>query len=376
MESIGRLAGGVAHDFNNMLQAIIGYTSMAVKDLPDGDGRRDDLKHALAAANKAVGLTRQLLAFGRRQVLDMRDQNLNDVVSGVLKMLLRLIGEDIDLIFTPGADPLDARLDAGQIGQVLMNLCVNARDAMPQGGSIRIETARVAPDEPVVRRHRRAWPAPYASLTVSDTGCGIPQDVVDRIFDPFFTTKEVGRGTGLGLAVVHGIVEQHGGWIEVESQAGRGTTFRILLPLSESASQAETERGHLAPVPGGGETVLVAEDDENLRRLVERFLTGAGYRVLLAADGLEAVGRFEEHRERIALLLLDVVMPRVSGIEAARRIRALAPDVPMLFASGYSDETLLERGWAGRPAELIRKPFDPDDLLRRVRSLLDRAREE
>ncbi len=372
MEAVGQLAGGVAHDFNNLLQAILGYGDLALDEAGPGNPIRASIEEMLKAGHRAKTLVSQLLAFSRRQVLEMKDVNLNDVIADLMKMIRRVIGEHITLDIRAGHGLGIVRADPGQIEQILMNLCVNARDAMPGGGTITIETDNVKVDEVFCETHSWAEAGSYALLRVSDTGCGIDNDTLTQVFEPFFTTKEPGQGTGLGLSTVYGLVKQHEGLIHVQSEIGNGTAFSIYLPLIDpSAISAATKPK--GPVAGGTETILLAEDDAIVQRLSQVFLERAGYTVLIANDGEEALRVFEEHANTIDLALLDVMMPKLGGHAVFEHIKEKNPQVRVLFASGYSMNAIhtgfvLDKGLA-----LIQKPCLRDDLLRKVREVLDEA---
>jgi two-component system cell cycle sensor histidine kinase/response regulator CckA len=326
-------------------------------------------------------LTRQLLAFSRRQHLERRTINLNDTISEIMKFLRRIIGEDVEVrvIANSGLSTISA--DPAQIEQVIMNLAVNARDAMPQGGQLTIETSNVTLDESYQRQYPYVNPGKYAQITLSDTGDGIDVETQKHIFEPFFTTKEVGKGTGLGLSMVYGIIKQHDGHINVYSEAGHGTTFKIFLPIVESAVEKE-ELALQLPLLGGTETILVAEDEEALRGLARDILEGLGYKVLLAKNGEEAVEMYEQKREQIDLLLLDVVMPRMGGIEAYERIREPSGDVPLIFMTGYSAATVQSRFVKQNKlmeklgAVVLQKPYNVEGLGRKVREVLDQVRQK
>ena len=369
MESIGALAGGIAHEFNNLLQAIRGYTQYAMADLDPAEQRRQDLEQVLAAAERATALTRQLLGFSRRQPLDRIVIDPNQAVRDLVKMLRPILGECIELEVRLADDSGAVFADAGQVQQVLLNLCVNARDAMPTGGRLLLRTSAVA----IVNRSGAPAdlkPGQYAVVEVRDTGCGMTPEVQRRIFEPFFTTKEVGKGTGLGLAMAFGIVQQHGGSLNVQSAPGEGTTFSIHLPMVDAAQETRGDTG-TTMTRGGTETVLIAEDEAVVRALAVRALHGAGYRTLTAADGEEAVGLFQKHAESIDLVLLDVVMPKLNGRAAYQRMVDLRPSVPAIFCSGY-DPTTGEVGLlADEGQRLLQKPFDPKTLLNAVRDVLD-----
>jgi two-component system cell cycle sensor histidine kinase/response regulator CckA len=359
MEAVGRLAGGIAHDFNNLLTAIMGYSELALDGLAAEAGQvREDIRSVRDAAERAQGLTQQLLAFSRRQVLQPRVVEPEAVVAGIEAMLRRLIGEDVELV-TERAGGGCALVDPGQLEQVLLNLVVNARDAMPRGGRVSIRTRRVDVDE-----------RPHVAIEVADTGVGMSDDVRAQVFDPFFTTKDPGKGTGLGLATVYGIVEQSGGHIEVESEPGRGSTFTLLLPAVEDSPAPEP--AELGAPPPGRETVLLVEDEESVRALARRVLAAQGYRVLEARDPLEALRICREHGGPIDLLLSDVVMPELGGRELADRVLEQRPGLPLLFMSGYAD-AVQAAGGLGEGSWFIAKPFRPDELAHKVREVLDAA---
>ena len=374
MEAIGQLAGGVAHDFNNLLQAINGYVELGRERVQDDDTLQEYLGEVAKAGMRATALVRQLLAFSRRESLKLEHLDINELVAGLIKMLRRLIGEHIDLGFHPGAELHTVCADAGQIEQILLNLCVNARDAMPTGGRILIETRNVYLDADYVASHPEAHEGTYVVLSVTDTGCGIPPEVRDRIFEPFFSTKGVGEGTGLGLATVYAIAQRHEGFVNLYSELDRGTTFRIYLPVSgeDTSALAEAAGEQTRDCQGSGETVLVAEDDRQVRELVTRMLSQAGYNVLAAKDGLDACAVFEANMDDIEVALLDVVMPKRNGHEVFQVIRAKRPDLPVLFASGYSFD-ILNAGFL--PADehiLVDKPFVRPNLLHALHRALAR----
>ncbi len=370
MEAIGMLAGGIAHDFNNILQAIFGYTDLAIARLSEGDPVFKDLMEIDISARKAANLTQQLLAFGRRQILIPRDINLNDLIGNLLRMLKRVISEDIKLEFIREHRLGTVHADPSQMDQVIMNLCVNARDAMPNGGNLMIETQNVLITEDYCSTHPWALQGRYVLVTITDSGCGMNEETRNRIFEPFFTTKTVGKGSGLGLSTVYGIVNQHDGIINVYSEEGKGTAFKIYLPLVDRpAEQISAELKE--PVSGGTETILVAEDDKMLRNIAKRILEKAGYTVLLAKDGLEAVKILEQHDHKISLALIDIVMPGMNGREVYNRIMEISPLTRTLFTSGYSSNTVHTRFVLDEGMHLISKPCAPDTLLRKVRAVLD-----
>jgi two-component system, cell cycle sensor histidine kinase and response regulator CckA len=370
LEAVGRLAGGVAHDFNNIVGVILGYGEAVQRKLPAEDPLRGKVQQILRAAGRAADLTRQLLAFSRKQVLQPRALDLNEALSGMEKMLRRLIGEDVELTLRPEPGLGPVRADPGQVEQVLMNLAVNARDAMPQGGNLTIETSNLTLDCPLNLGRWVLPPGRYAVLAVTDDGEGISPDVEAHIFEPFFTTKEAGKGTGLGLSTVYGIVKQSEGFISVHSEIGVGTTFTIYLPRIDEQPGEEAEEDRTA-VPGGTETILVVEDEAALRDLLRDVLEDNGYTVLAASDGTEALRTAERHVGAIHLLLTDVVMPGMTGPHLARQFSASRPDAKIVYVSGYSEEAVASRGRLGPGDLLLHKPFAPDALLRSVRDVLD-----
>ena len=376
MESVGRLAGGVAHDFNNILTAITGYAGFALEGLPEGDRRREDLKEVLIAAERAARLTRQLLAFSRKQILDPKVLDINSSVGGIVSMLKRLIGEDIRLETRLAARPCLAKLDSGQVEQVILNLAVNARDAMPKGGTLTFETGVVVPAGDFSSKHPDMPAGPLVFLSVRDTGCGMSEEVKSHLFEPFFTTKEKGKGTGLGLSMVYGIVKQSGGEIEVESAPGEGTAFRIYFPQIDASGGEEDGDEAQAAVPAGDETVLLVEDEETIRRLVERALSAGGYSVLAAADGREALEALERHGKPVDLLITDVVMPGISGRELARAVASKGMARRTLFVSGFTDNAIVRDGVLEPGLAFLFKPFAPEALLRKMREVLDGPAEQ
>ncbi len=371
MEAIGQLAGGVAHDFNNILTAITGYTELMLLDSEATDPRREALEEIRKAAERATGLTSQLLAFSRQQVLELRVLDLNDVVAGMDKMLRRILGEDVELAASLAAGLGYVRADAGQLEQVLLNLAVNARDAMPTGGRLTIETANVELDDAYARDHVTVVPGRYVMLAVSDTGAGMDAETKAKIFDPFFTTKGVGKGTGLGLALVYGIVKQSGGHLWVYSEPGQGATFKVYLPRVDTPVDAAAPGPARRRPRRGSETILVVEDDESIRRLVRTVLQGHGYTVLEAAGPAEAVALVERHSGDIALLVTDVVMPGMSSREMAARIEVARPGLRVLYMSGYTDDAVVKHGVLGGQMAFLQKPFTPASLLHKVREVLD-----
>ncbi len=373
MEAIGRLAGGIAHDFNNLLSVILCSTGFALEASKDGDGIKDELREVEKAAERAAALTRQLLAFSRKQVLQPVELNLNRIVAGVEKMLRRILGEDIDYFQVLAPDLGVVLADPGQVEQVMMNLVVNARDAMPAGGKLTIETSNVELDAGYAAGHASVEPGSYIRLAVSDTGCGMDDKTKARIFEPFFTTKGLGKGTGLGLSTVYGIVKQSGGNIWVYSEPGHGTTFRIYLPrvARATATVAAVPPAGAAVARTGSETVLVVEDDEAIRNITSRILGVAGYAVLTAGAADEALRMGESHQGAIHLLLTDVVMPQMGGRVLAERMSALRPGIRVLYMSGYTDDAIAHHGTLAPGSHFIAKPFGATDLTRKVRQVLD-----
>ncbi|HET8654184.1 MAG TPA: ATP-binding protein [Longimicrobiaceae bacterium] len=366
MEAIGRLAGGVAHDFNNLLTVISGQAQLLRDEPGDADEALTSLEEILQAADRASGLTRQLLAFSRRQVLEPRVLELNAVVSGVERMLRRLIGEDVQLSVSLAPEAGRVEADPGQLEQVLMNLSVNARDAMPGGGTLTLTTAAAVVGDGA----DGLAPGRYAVLHVRDTGGGMTPETISHIFEPFFTTKEQGKGTGLGLSTVYGIVKQSGGAVRVDSELGRGTTFEVFLPQCDAPLPGVDARDWVGGPQSGTETVLLAEDDQAVRTLARQILTRRGYRVIEASDGWEAIRLCDAHPGRVDLLLTDVVMPGLGGRELAERLRRRRPELAVLYMSGYPDEELARHGLHERGVALLQKPFGPTALADRVREML------
>ena len=370
MEAVGRLAGGVAHDFNNLLTAILGYADLMEERVSGDEDLSANLREIRTAGQRAAALTRQLLAFSRKQILQPRTLDLNTVVTSIEKMLRRLIGEDIEIVTRLAPSVGSVRADPGQIEQVLVNLAVNSRDAMPRGGTLAIETSDVTLDAGFAAARPGAAPGPHAVLTVRDTGVGMTDDVKAHAFEPFFTTKTKGEGTGLGLATVYGIVKQSGGYVSVESEPGRGTTFRIYLPRVEEPAEPPGEEPASQP-PRGHETILLVEDEEAVRRLSRSVLVARGYTVLEAVSGEEALEAARAHPGRIHLLLTDLVMPKVGGRELATRLAATRPETKALFVSGYTDEAIAQHGALEPGIAFLQKPFTPLALARKVREVLD-----
>src|SRR3989449_2775141 len=371
MEAVGLLAGGVAHDFNNVLTAIGGYAELVREDLPGEDARRHDVEEILRATERAATLTRQLLAFSRRQVLAPRVLDLNGVVAGVDNMLRRLIGADVELRTALGPVLGAVRADPGQLDQVIMNLVVNARDAMPRGGKLTIETANAELDESYALEHPSVVAGPYVMLAVSDSGVGMDAATQARIFEPFFTTKEKGKGTGLGLATVYGIVKQSGGNIWLYSEPGRGTTFKIYLPPVGQPPELPPPTPAAPAKPPGTETVLLVEDDEAVRTRARKMLASHGYTVLAAPSGADARELAASHAGPIHLLVTDVVLPGMSGRELAARFQSVRPALKVLYTSGYTDEAVVHHGVLDPGIAFLQKPFTSGALARKVRETLD-----
>ena len=370
MEAVGRLAGGVAHDFNNLLTIINGYSEILIEELVTDAKAIDYLKEIRNAGGRAASLTRQLLAFSRRQVLTPQVLDLNAVVSNLEKMLRRLIGEDIKLhtFLNPSLGRVKA--DPGQIEQVIMNLAVNARDAMPKGGNLAIETSNVELDEEYARNHPTVKPGPHVVLVVSDTGVGMTPETQARIFEPFFTTKEQGKGTGLGLATVYGIVKQSGGSVWVYSELGKGTTFKIHFPVASDSSAVKEPPKLETDLASGTETVLVVEDEDGVRSLVRLALVSGGYKVLETPDPESALAICASYDGPIHLLLTDVVMPQMSGPEVASKVAARRPGIRVLYMSGYTDDAVVHHGVLSQEMPFIQKPFSPAALRKKIREVL------
>jgi two-component system cell cycle sensor histidine kinase/response regulator CckA len=370
MEGVGQLAGGIAHDFNNLLTVIGGRSQLALATLPPADPLRRDLELIKKTADRAAALTRQLLVFSRKQSLEPRVVDPNDVVSQAANLLRQVIGEDIELVFVPAGDLGRVRVDPGQLEQVIVNLAVNARDAMPDGGRLTIETSNVALDADYAGRHVGLTPGPYVMVAVSDNGVGMDAATRARIFEPFFTTKGPGKGTGLGLATVYGIVKQSDGHIRVYSEPGVGTVFKIYLVRTDAPPEAEPSRD--TTLPRGTETILLVEDDEEVRGLAQEVLETLGYTVLAVTSAADAVLVAERHVGLIDLLLTDVVMPRTGGGELAKAVTAARPETRILFMSGYTDDAIVRHGVLEEGVQLLEKPFTPEALAVKVRTVLNR----
>ena len=372
MEAVGRLAGGIAHDFNNVLTIVRAQTEFLLADMPADDMRRADVLEIQSAADRAAGFIRQLLAFSRRQLLQPEVLELNAVITGMESMVRRLVGEDVVLLTKLHPELPRVWADPGQLQQVILNLAVNARDAMPRGGSLLIETGVVELDEHYPRQHPSARPGRHVVLVVTDTGGGMDPATRSRIFEPFFTTKEPGKGTGLGLSTVYGIVKQSGGHIWVYSEVGRGTTFKLYFPLHQGPMQASESTVRALPPSGAGATILLVEDEASVRSTVRRLLERHEYRVLEATNGQDALALIIARHGEVDLILSDMVMPGMGGAELATRVRAFAPTLPVLLMTGYTEEALARNGDRPLDQEIIEKPFTLHIVLEKVRTALAR----
>jgi len=371
MEAVGRLAGGVAHDFNNLLTVITGYSDLMLAGRDLTEPQRAALEEIHRSAQRGGQLTHQLLAFSRRQPLEPRIVRVNDLILQMEKMLHRLIGEDVELITIPAASRDSVEADAGRLEQVIMNLVVNARDAMPDGGKLTIETGTVQLSESYSARQLGIQPGQHVTISISDTGVGMDEETQSHLFEPFFTTKGPGRGTGLGLATAYGIIRQSGGAIGIVSQLGKGATARIYLPVAEAKAEAVAEKTTSVEQLTGAETILLVEDEARVRKLIVDILSACGYRVLEATRGNEAVRLAATHKGPIHLAVVDVVMPEMSGPDVVRQIQPGHPDMRVLYISGYTDEAIVHHGILESGAAFLQKPFLPGVLARRVREVLD-----
>jgi len=371
MEAVGRLAGGVAHDFNNLLTVITGYSDLSIRHLENGNPIRRNVEEIRKAGERAAALTRQLLAFSRKQVLQPKVLDMNSIIADMKIMMHRLIGEDFDLLTALEPSLGRVKADPNQVEQIILNLAVNARDAMPGGGKITIETANAELDSTDVKRHMDVQPGLYVMLAVRDNGCGISQEVQQRIFEPFFTTKEQGKGTGLGLSTVYGIVKQSDGHIWVDSEVGRGTTFKIYLPCVEEALTNSESKAKSGELLYGKETILLVEDDELVRQMASDILKTVGYTILEAQHGGEALSICKQHQEPLDLILTDVVMPQMSGRELAEQVTLIRPEARVLYMSGYTDDAIVHHGVLDEGTPFLEKPFTPEALARKVREVLD-----
>jgi CheY-like chemotaxis protein len=371
MEAVGRLAGGIAHDFNNELTVILGYTELAREILGESHPLHENLVEIHSASTRSTALIRQLLAFSRRQVLVPVVLNLNDLLAEIEKMLARLIGEDIDLLVHKAPELRQVKVDRGQMTQVLMNLVVNARDAMPEGGRLTIETANVDLDESYVLDHPHARPGEHVMISVSDSGCGMDAATRARIFEPFFTTKAPDQGTGLGLATVYGIISQSGGSIEVYSEPGHGTSFKIYIPRERAGAETVDGRSDTDNESRGTETVLLVEDASAVRALARTALEQCGYQVLAAANPQEALELLENYTGPVHFLVTDVVMPGMSGRQLVERVLPEWPGMKVLYISGYTDDAVIRHGVLDKGVPFLQKPFTPQALAQKVRAVLD-----
>lgn len=370
MEAIGQMAGGIAHDFNNILTVILGYGSILRDHCIDDETQLENIDQVLKAAERASNLTRSLLVFSRKQIMNLRAVDLNDIVRNMEKFLRRIIGEDIQLRINYAQNLLSVYADSGQLEQVIMNLVANAHDAMPDGGTLNIETYLAELDEGFSQQVKGGEPGLYAMLMVSDNGCGMDDTTRERLFEPFFSTKGIGKGTGLGLSVVYGIVRQHKGYIRVYSEPGIGTTFKIMIPYHKGDLNAESNE--YASVPAGGnETILLAEDDPDISKMAASSLQGFGYNVIVAKDGEDALRKFRNHKWAINLVVIDMLMPKKSGHKVCREIKRFRPDIRTIYVSGYSPDLLQSKGLFDEGIEILMKPFRPLDLARKVREILD-----
>jgi two-component system NtrC family sensor kinase len=374
LEGIGQLAGGVAHDFNNILTAIIGYAHLALLKMSDDDPLRHYLHQILESSEKATVLTQSLLAFSRKQTVHLTSIDLNKLIRDFQKFLQRILQEDIELRTMCIDSALPVMVDRGQIEQILMNLVTNARDAMPKGGSLTIETGLLEWDEEFVKFHGYGEPGKYAIISATDTGIGMDEKTSEKIFEPFFTTKEQGKGTGLGLAMVYGIVKKHNGHINVYSELGKGTTFKIFLPLSGAIAgdEEKPKQPAAALIKGGTETILVAEDNEEIRILISAILTNYGYNIIIAADGEEAILKFAKNKNKIDLAIIDGIMPKKSGKEVFKEIKIIKSKIKAIILSGYTEDMLNFSEIADENVVFIQKPVLPSDILKKVREILDR----
>jgi two-component system cell cycle sensor histidine kinase/response regulator CckA len=370
MEAIGKLAGGVAHDFNNLLSVILGISALLLEQLEPDHPMRADMTEIQQSGERAARLTRQLLAFSRRQMLDPRVLDLNDVIASIDRMLLRVVGEDIELQLLTGPHLHRVRVDPGQMEQVIMNLVVNARDAMPRGGALTLQTASVELDEAFAREHIGVTPGPHVMLAITDTGVGMDEETQARIYEPFFTTKATGKGTGLGLATVFGIVKQSGGTIWLESVPDRGTTFRIYFPATAEGLQP-SRPASVVPASRGNETILLVEDDTTVRAVVRAILSSRGYDVIDGGDAAQALTMCRDTKKTIHLLLTDVVMPRMSGRELAVRVAEMRPGIRVLYMSGYAEDNIVHHGVVEEGIAFLQKPITPTALTHKVREVLD-----
>ncbi|MEK7383432.1 MAG: ATP-binding protein, partial [Elusimicrobiota bacterium] len=370
MEAVGRLAGGVAHDFNNLLTTILGYCEMLREGMPKKDPRQEEVEEIQNAADRAAALTRQLLAFSRRQILAPRILDINDSLKEIEKMLRRLIGEDIELVMKLDSKLKSVKADPGQMTQVIMNLAVNSRDAMPKGGRLLIETRNLVLDEGILTRHDFVASGPYVLISVSDTGCGMSAEVQAHLFEPFYTTKEKGKGTGLGLSTVYGIIKQSNGYIWAYSEPDKGAVFKIYLPTTDARPQAAQPADSPESLRGT-ETILLVEDDESVRRMLAHTLKNKGYKLLLAEDGVNALRTLADPAVRTDLVISDLVMPHMGGREMAQKLSQIRPKLKVIFMSGYTEDSLILSGGLDNAVAFVQKPIAPKEMLRIVRQELD-----
>jgi len=373
MEALGRLAGGVAHDFNNMLTSILGFSQLVLQQLRPDDQMRPDIEQVILSGERAAELTKRLLAFGRKQIVQMRPVNLNAIVADMEKLLRRTLGEDVEVVTVLGEGLGSVQADPGQIGQVIMNIAVNARDAMPRGGKLTIRTARVRRAAPARGEGAKVEEREWVSLSIADTGSGMNREIRDRIFDPFFTTKDKGQGSGLGLSMVYGIVDQSGGFVEVDSSPGQGSEFRVSFPRLEAPAE-DIVREPETPLLRGEESILVVEDEDAVRHLTVRILESLGYEVLQAANAGEALLLCERRKPPLELVLTDVVMPQMNGREMVERLREIRDDFAVLYMTGFTQDTMLQHGVAGVAPAVLTKPFTRESLAMKVREVLDPKR--
>jgi nitrogen-specific signal transduction histidine kinase len=371
MEAVGRLAGGIAHDFNNLLTVIHGHCEISLLQLQGNNPLREDIVEIKKAADRAANLTRQLLAFSRRQIMEMKVIDLNALVRELEKMVRRVMGEDIELVTVLDQSLGKIKMDPGQMEQVILNLVINARDAMPSGGKFILETTNVHLDEEYARTHMSVEPGHFVMLSVTDTGSGMSPQVKERLFEPFFTTKEKGKGTGLGLSTVYGIMKQSGGNIWVYSEPGRGTNFRIYMPRVDLEADSLSHRDDTVSMLYGNETILLAEDEPSVRGLAARVLRNQGYKILEAVNGSEALQIANKHKEQIHLLLTDIVMPQIGGKELYDQLKPLRPNLKVLFTSGYTENAIVHQGELPPGVAFLQKPFSPIFLTHKVREILD-----
>ncbi len=370
MEAIGHLAGGIAHDFNNILSAIVGYAHLTLMKMKDNDPLRINIEHILASSGRAASLIQSLLAFSRKQIILLKLVDINEILYDIKTILCRIIGEDIDFKTDTAVKRLIVKADKSQIEQALMNLATNARDAMPHGGTLTISAEEVEINGRFIQMHQFGEPGRYAVITVADTGVGMDEKTKKNIFEPFFTTKEVGKGTGLGLAMVYGTIKQHNGYINVYSEPGKGTTFKIYLPLEGPGEQPAEKKG-ASTVSAGTETILLVEDEEIVRAIMRSLLEESGYTVLEATDGEDGLRLFKENRGKINLVLSDIIMPKMQGREMYEEIKKIAPDIKILFISGYPADFIDQKSFSEKGKNIIDKPVIPDELLRKIREVLD-----